>query len=443
MTAVERTQEVHPPWADPQGRAARAFDAANVLSVYSVLLLLIPSTLVVEPLGGAGSPANLFGLGLLAWWAVSTLVPGLGVSGRQPVRRAAGFVVAAFTLSYAAAAFRGVDALEQRAADRGMLTILSLAGVALVAADGITDRQGLLCLVRRLVSLGAIMGAVGGAQSLVGLDIAPIYSWIPGLKFNDTSAFFFAADIRRVASTTGHPIEFGMVMVLLLPLGIHQALHAPRHLAVRRWTAVAFISLGIALSVSRSAFVGVAAAGVVLIACWPQLRTRRAFVGLCAGFLGIRLVAPGTLGSVWSGFTQLGSDPSIQGRTQDYSVVGRFIRERPFFGRGFSTFLPDRYILLDNQYIGSVIEIGFIGTFVLLALFVTAIACALAAARRTVNLGGRQLGQALAASITAALVGMATFDALGFSMFAGLLFLLSGSAGAYWRVAPDQSGTAD
>ena len=45
----------------------------------------------------------------------------------------------------------------------------------------------------------------------------------------------------------------------------------------------------------------------------------------------------------------------------------------------------------------------------------------------------RDLGQALAGSIAAAGVGLATFDGLGFPMFSGLFFLLLGCIGALWR----------
>ena len=49
----------------------------------------------------------------------------------------------------------------------------------------------------------------------------------------------------------------------------------------------------------------------------------------------------------------------------------------------------------------------------------------------TQNQQQRELGQALIASIMVAVVSSATFDALTFPMFSGLLFLIIGCAGAY------------
>ena len=50
----------------------------------------------------------------------------------------------------------------------------------------------------------------------------------------------------------------------------------------------------------------------------------------------------------------------------------------------------------------------------------------------------RNLGASLAAAVVGGFTGFLTFDALGFPVFAGLMFLLMGLAGALWRfeVAP-------
>jgi hypothetical protein len=53
-------------------------DAATVLGVYVAALLLVPSRLIFKPLGAAGTPATLIGLGALLWWANARWVPGWG-----------------------------------------------------------------------------------------------------------------------------------------------------------------------------------------------------------------------------------------------------------------------------------------------------------------------------------------------------------------------------
>jgi O-antigen ligase len=415
----------------------RRFGAEAVLGIYVVLLLGIPSIVVLYGLGGAGSPATMLGVALLAWWAITKIVPGLSVSGRQPMRLAIGFLLATVLASYVAAGLRGYDAVEQRAADRGLLLVLSMAGVAFVAADGLRTREALDKLLHVIVVMGGVMAFIGLLQFRFSFDVASLFSHIPGLVFNSTDNSVFDVGVRRVASTSGHPIEFGMVLTLILPIALHRAFYATPGKARRRaWFLVTLIGLGIPLSISRSAVVAIVVAFVVLIPGWPRARRMGTLKVLPLFLVFIRLVAPGTLGTLWSGLLGAGNDPSVQGRADHRALVWRYIAERPFFGRGFSTFLPDRYILLDNQYLGIMAELGLIGLAVVLVVFGTALVMAFKIRRRSFDDETRNLALSLAASVAAATAGLATFDAFGFAGFTGLLFLLLGCLGALWRLVP-------
>ncbi len=149
---------------------------------------------------------------------------------------------------------------------------------------------------------------------------------------------------------------------------------------------------------------------------------------------GMQVLVPGLLGTVKSLFLNIRNDPSFQGRTDDYANIGKFIRERPFFGRGIGTFLPSLYILLDNQYIGIILEMGFVGLASLALLFLSGIFSARSARRRSSDQSVRSLGQAFAASIVIAMASFITFDALSFAMVTGVVFLLLGCCGAIWRL---------
>ena len=192
--------------------------------------------------------------------------------------------------------------------------------------------------------------------------------------------------------------------------------------------------MAVPMALSRSAALGATAALVVMFVSWSWRRRHVVLLALPVFLLGMRVVVPGVLGSVWSLFTHLGGDDSTRGRTQDYALVGKFIWRHPFFGRGFGTFIPSKYFVLDNQYLGSIIELGFVGLTVLIVMFVTAFFTARGARRRTSDPDRRDLAQALAASIAVAIVSFGTFDALGFPMVAGMLFLVMGCAGAMWRI---------
>jgi O-antigen ligase len=153
------------------------------------------------------------------------------------------------------------------------------------------------------------------------------------------------------------------------------------------------IALAIPLSISRTAVVGLVAAAVVLLVGWPA-RRRLGLLALTPAFLVLaRFVAPGTLGTLASGLLGLRNDPSFQGRTQDYDIVGGFISERPVFGRGLATLLPDRYLTLDNQYLGIVVELGLAGLVAVIGLLLTGFVLALLARSRSDGQRGLDRGR--------------------------------------------------
>ena len=48
----------------------------RILQIYAVLLVLIPPTHIIGPLGAVGTPATVVGLVALMLWAVAVLTPG-------------------------------------------------------------------------------------------------------------------------------------------------------------------------------------------------------------------------------------------------------------------------------------------------------------------------------------------------------------------------------
>jgi O-antigen ligase len=409
-----------------------------VLTAYAVLLFLVPSNLVFKPLGAAGTPAGVAGLLLLIWWANARLVPGLGAArGMQPIRIMAFVFGGAVVASYAAASVRPAYGAEISGANRGILGLAGLIGVAMVAADGIPSMDRLHALVRRIVALAAVISFVGVLQFAAGFDLAKFVQ-VPGLTANTPRIAFFPGGFRRVAGTAGHPIEYGMVLAMSLPLALWMVLDTVEGKRGRWRFAAALIALATPMSLSRSAFFGLAFGGLVILGGLSWKRRRQAAVMLIVYAAAMQVLVPGLLGTVKSLFLNIRNDPSFQGRTQDYAHIGEFISQRPIFGRGYGTFLPEIYILLDNQYIGLLIETGVVGLASLLGLFLTGIFSARGARRRSTDASTRQLGQSFAASVVIAMTSFITFDALSFAMVTGLLFLLLGSCGALWRLTRER-----
>lgn len=431
--------------ARPIGRTVSRLDAffarTGLLDAVSLLLLLIflvfvlPARAVMPGVGAVGRPALLVALGLLVLWVFARAAGAPLSVGRQPLRVAAAVYLMAFLFAYGLGYARGLTSIEASSSDRGILTLLGLLGTLLVVADGVPTMKALNRVLAGLVGGGAFMAIVAVLQSQLGLDLVPRLI-VPPLEVNGSLLGVSSRGLSRVAGTAGHYIELGVVMAMLTPLAMHFALTAPRKRSRQLWAlATGLIAWAALLSISRSAIVSMIVGFLVLLPAWSWRGRFNALV-VAVGFLVlVRVAQPGLLGTLRSLFSYLDSDPSVQGRTSDYPVVLGYVSDRPLFGRGPGTFVPEKYLFLDNQMLGTLVETGLLGLAALLGLIVTAMVLALRVARWGPTPPDRHLGYSLTSAIAAASVSLLTFDALGFATFASVFFLLLGAAGALWRLA--------
>ena len=422
----------------PQGTDAPSIvraplDARGLLVVFMLLLFLIPARLVIGAMGAPGSPAALFSLGLLVWWLAGQIMShDWNAPGRHPIR----LIIMIFTLaaltSYVFGALYGLPDIEASGADRGMLSVLGWVGLCLVACDMLKSRESIDRLLQVLTYLVAFVAILGIIQFVTHFDISN-YIAIPGLTPNGTlNTTADRSGFLRVSATTSHPIEFGVMVASAYPLALHYALDDQRAAKWLRWTVVVVLTIAIPLSVSRSAILGITVAMIVLLISWPSSRRWIALLVTPLILAAMRVTMPGLLGTLFSGFTH--SDDSIKGRTDDYAVIGAYISRSPFVGTGFGTFIPKTNIILDNQYLGSTVEMGYLGSGLLIVMMLVGFATARGVVRRAPDAATRSLGVSLSASILVLGVTFATFDGLGFPIAAALLFLLLGVTGALWRV---------
>lgn len=411
-------------------------DAVTALTVFVVLVYALPARLVFRPIGAAGRPAALLALGLIAWWVAARMVPGLAVRGRQPVRTAAlayGWVV---LLTYAVAISRELPGVQARAADRSLLVLAGLLGVLLVAADGIPSRDRLDTILRRVVYAATALALLGHLQFFAGVNLA-VKIRLPGLGLNrELATGIRRAAFERVSGTATHPIEFGVVLAMVLPLAIHYALYPGEDRPRRwwRWLIVGILGVGSLLAVSRSAVLVLLAGMLVLGSVWSWRKRGRALVVGAVALVALRFVSPGLIGTLRGLFVNYDTDGSVQVRVNDYETVFAFIRERPWFGLGPGTFLPSEYLQLDNQVLKTILETGYVGFAALVVLVVVGLAMAGRTWRLSPDPAVRHLACALFAMILGAFVTCFTFDAFTYAILTGMLFLSLGCAGALWRL---------
>jgi O-antigen ligase len=429
-------------------RVKHGLDACALLCLYVGLLMILPARLVLAGIGFDVTPSLMLAFGLGLWWGCAQLTSSLGAAkGKNMVRTGLFLFLAANLATYSAATYDFLPYDELRAADRSTMTIVGVIMIGILVVDGVRSWDRLNTLLLFTVNTGTVVAIFGMLQFFVNVNIPAVFERIPGLRATfPLTLVLDRAIFRRPAGTAGHPIEFGVIMACLLPIAVHFAFRAQAAKAAGtfspggrwpawRWTCVLLLAVASFVSVSRSAIVGLIAGGLVLIPTWPPKRRLQTMVTVVV-FVGMmRLLVHGLVGTLLSLFLNFGNDDSIEGRTQDYATVSSSIAHHLIFGRGFGTYLPDKYGPLDNQYLGSLVETGLIGLLTLLASMLVAIAAARRVRRMSVDPAIRDLGQSMVAAVVILLVAYVTFDAFAFAICTGLTFLLIGVCGAMLRIA--------
>jgi O-antigen ligase/polysaccharide polymerase Wzy-like membrane protein len=412
-------------------------DAVTALTWYLFLLMIIPSPLIVGPLGAAGRPAMLLAAALLAWYLLAKQHPLIELArDPQPVRAAAIVLCCSVLASYISGNLAAISTTQSNAADRGLILLAGWLGVLLFAADGIASEERLATLLRRIVLGAAIMAAIGIAEFATGIDVTK-FVLIPGLIVHQQPTDLLTrAGLIRANSTAAQPLEFSAVLTMSLPLALHQARYSTRpRQRLGNWLQVALIAATIPMAVSRSAIVALAIIAVMLIPTWPVAQRRRVYLLLAACPLGLWLIAPAWLTNFAGIFGQLGTDTSTTSRADALSLAAPIIAAHPWFGQGLATFDPQTSFFVDDQFITSLIETGVVGLLAVVALFATGWYLTHRLRIAALDPKTKDLARCLAACLAVGLTCFATFDVLSFSIASGLFFLLVGCAGAAWRLA--------
>jgi polysaccharide biosynthesis protein PslJ len=411
-------------------------DSAAVLGVMLCLLYLMPGRFIVPNLTYAGRPALLVALLLFSWWVLARFNPWLVMVGPQPLRWVVWTYLLSFLLSYVAGTMRGLVTLESNAQNFGLLEVIEFLGVILVAADGIPNQDRLKRVLRLLLWCAAFCALTGIYEAVARTDIAHFYK-IPGLELKGGLVGFEDRGVGfRVAGNTTHYIEFSAVMAMTVPFAIHFV-----RFGQKRWHRVMagvsglICAAAVPFSISRT---GILALVVGLLLMVPAWRWRFRFNVLAASVTLVAALAvlrPGLLGTIGNMFTGANNDPSVSARTQRYALVGHFFAEHPLFGRGPWTLVPEVYqgLVLDNQWLQTLVTQGIVGVAALAALHLVCISLAWIAKRRAADDEMRHLCQALIATQIVCILVEGTVDSFYYTTFSTTMALLMGVCGAVWR----------
>ncbi|GLZ28893.1 hypothetical protein Lesp02_10830 [Lentzea sp. NBRC 105346] len=415
----------------------RRADGATLTAILAVALLIIPARLVFRGIPLSLTPADLVSLVIAMAWLCAQMTTTLGMAkGRSPVRTALFCYGVALFATYGYAAYRYLPPDELKLMDHAAVLVVATVGVGLGICDGVRTRDRLDFVLKTIVVCGAVVAVVGAFQFIFSVDLTQ-YLALPGLRYTASDGFITERSaMRRVAGTTGHPIEFGVLCSMVLPIAAHYGLQAKlrNEPAARWWICTGLIAMGLMFSVSRSAVLGLLGVGIVLFLGWPA-RRRLQVLGIGVVFLAVvKVTVPGLLGTFYNLFANAGRDDSVKYRTHDYATAAAEVSKNLWFGRGIGTWYAPKHQVFDNQYILTMVEAGLIGTIAFAVLILTGFYCALRARYLSADQSTQNLGLTLAATLVVPLIGSATFDLMSFHTVTGLMFMLIGCIGALLRI---------
>lgn len=251
----------------------------------------------------------------------------------------------------------------------------------------------------------------------------------------------------RVVSIFANPNALGGYLAMVLAFALPGAwLSPPGRRRVAYLGACAVLGAALALTFSRGAWVGCAAAGLLLTVLLGLAR-RRWLWAAAAGTAVVLLLAPGEVGERLAELF----DPAYYlqsaryGRLAFWSRALDAIAERPLFGTGLGMFggsVALRHGVagatwVDNHYLKLGAETGLVGLAGFVALLAAVLAAAVEAQRRAAGRRERAMALGVAGTVVAIALQSATagvLDALyvgvHFWTLAGLLFALPASAPA-------------
>jgi len=420
----------------------------SLLAALVLVILFVPIQRYVLPgsLPFELEPYRLLVAFIVAGWTASLLVDPSVRLRRTGLELPVVLIVAAVLGSIVANG--GRVAARSPEVVKGVTFLLSFVLLLFLIASVVRTRAQIDRLLRVLVVGGAVVASLAIVESRTQYNVFDHLAGVVPLLHSGDFSVASAEEGRgaRAYASAQHPIALGAALVMLIPLAIYLARRSARG---SWWIAVGLLSIGALATLSRTSVLMLVAVGGVFF--WLRRReTRRFWPLLVPALLAVHLVIPGTLGTLKESFFPAGgliaeqsSNPGTrgQGRIADLGPSLREFAATPVVGEGFSTRIVDRQRLrpsdqiLDNQWLGILLETGVVGFVGWLILLLRPIRRLGRAAKEDDSDQG-WLYVAFAASLTSYVVGMLTFDAFAFVQVSFVLFIVLGLSVAALAARP-------
>jgi hypothetical protein len=339
-----------------------------------------------------------------------------------------------------------VVADEFSLATKKLTLLLSYVGFFLVVVSVIrpTEVRPFVTLLIGLACLTAL-GAVYQYRFSTNLFFQWANDFLPGPFDVGPAPTARSYDRPPISGPALHGLALTTMLVLAVPFAVQRLLESEdRRRKFVYGVATALILAGSMATLRRSAGVVPVVALAALIAYRPRQMWRLAPMGVVLIIL-IQALAPGALRTVQAQITGSAGfgQNSIDGRTADYPAIVPDVLAHPLLGKGYGTYNPDTYRIVDNQILLTLLDSGALGLLALVGVLAATFFLAHRSMRRA---SGERAPPALAAvaAIPAFAVSLLLYDTLGYAQSVYLFFFIaavtvigaSGHHGPRPRLAP-------
>ena len=340
----------------------------------------------------------------------------------------------------------GVSA-EQTQVVKSLTFLVSFLLVLVLIVSVINTRADVDRILKVLVGSGAIVAVFAIIESRIDYNVFnDLGRVIPFLRLQDVPDVPGRGARLRVFASAQHPIALSAAMVMLVPLAAYLAVRTSRRLW---WVAGGLMIVAAVATISRTGILMLFVILVVFAVLRPADARRALPIGLPL-LIMMHLAIPGALGSLHDAFVPKGglvaeqeSDPGElgSGRVADLGPALDQAARQPVLGEGYGTRITDnnqaKANILDNQWLGTLLETGIVGVFAWIWLFARTVRRLGARARSDPGGDLGLLMTGLAASITAFAVGLFTYDAFSFIQVTYIMFILVALSSVLLRITDD------
>ena len=234
-----------------------------------------------------------------------------------------------------------------------------------------------------------------------------------------------------VLGPTIHPLALTQLLAMTVPFAVVGGLYTTTRRRRVLYTLATLLLLAGVFATQRKTGPIVLAAGLVTLVVYrPRQLLSLAPLGTVL-ILAMPVVAPSAVGSLRDQLAPGAATSTLSSRDRlsDYEAIDPEVLNHPAIGRGWQTYDPERYRVLDNEYLSILVGSGWLGVGAFVLTLVAALAICTRAIR-TEDPARAPPALAAAAALTAMAVGCATFDAIAFTVIPYLFCFFLGLATA-------------